>query len=72
PVFLPFEWSGVELYAAGGTELRVRIDLDPATDEHLSLSVTDSAGQPVLRARGLRIRQASAEQVRAGRSGEHL
>uniref|UniRef100_A0AAU3IEY3 Acyltransferase domain-containing protein n=1 Tax=Streptomyces sp. NBC_01393 TaxID=2903851 RepID=A0AAU3IEY3_9ACTN len=28
PVFLPFEWTGVELYAAGGTELRVRIDLD--------------------------------------------
>ncbi|WP_143079280.1 polyketide synthase dehydratase domain-containing protein, partial [Streptomyces monashensis] len=27
PVFLPFEWTGVELYAAGATELRVRLDL---------------------------------------------
>ncbi|KJS57730.1 polyketide synthase dehydratase domain-containing protein, partial [Streptomyces rubellomurinus] len=27
-VFLPFEWTGVELFAAGGTELRVRVDLD--------------------------------------------
>ncbi|MEV6173470.1 SDR family NAD(P)-dependent oxidoreductase [Streptomyces sp. NPDC051954] len=72
PVFLPFEWTGVELYAAGGTELRVRIDLDPATDERLSLSVADGAGQPVLSARGLRIREATAEQVRAGEPVEHL
>ncbi|WP_030700301.1 polyketide synthase dehydratase domain-containing protein, partial [Streptomyces albidoflavus] len=45
PVFLPFEWTGVELHAAGSTELRVRVTLDPATDEHLSLAVTDTSGR---------------------------
>ncbi|MEU0082461.1 type I polyketide synthase [Micromonospora tulbaghiae] len=69
---LPFEWTGVELYAAGGTELRVRIELDPATDEHVSLTVADTTGRPVLSAQGLRIREASAEQVRAGGSAGHL
>ncbi|MFF3847898.1 SDR family NAD(P)-dependent oxidoreductase [Streptomyces sp. NPDC002328] len=72
PVFLPFEWTGVDLYASGATELRVRIALDPETDEHLSLSVADGAGQPVLSARGLRIREARAEQIRAGESVDHL
>ncbi|CAL9650217.1 3-ketoacyl-CoA thiolase (plasmid) [Streptomyces sp. enrichment culture] len=71
PVFLPFEWTGVELHAAGSTELRVRITLDPATDEHLSLAVADASGQPVLHAEGLRIRAASAEQVRVGQVVEH-
>ncbi|MFE3593274.1 acyltransferase domain-containing protein, partial [Streptomyces niveus] len=71
-VFLPFEWTGVDLHATGSTELRVRITLDPATDEHLSLSVASSLGQPVLHAQGLRIREATAEQIRAGQSVEHL
>ncbi|WP_157867814.1 type I polyketide synthase, partial [Streptomyces prasinus] len=71
PVFLPFEWTGVELHATGSTELRVRITLDPATDEHLSLAVADSSGQPVLHVRGLRIRAASAEQVRVSQAVEH-
>ncbi|WP_308250474.1 polyketide synthase dehydratase domain-containing protein, partial [Streptomyces albidoflavus] len=71
PVFLPFEWTGVELHAAGSTELRVRVTLDPATDEHLSLAVTDTCGQLVLHAQGLRIRAASAEQVRVSQAVEH-
>ncbi|MGW4460565.1 polyketide synthase dehydratase domain-containing protein, partial [Streptomyces albidoflavus] len=71
PVLLPFEWTGVELHAAGSTELRVRVTLDPATDEHLSLAVTDTSGQPVLHAQGLRIRAASAEQVRVSQAVEH-
>ncbi|MGW9344651.1 SDR family NAD(P)-dependent oxidoreductase [Streptomyces albidoflavus] len=71
PVFLPFEWTGVELHAAGSTELRVRVTLDPATDEHLSLAVTDTSGQLVLHAQGLRIRAASAEQVRVSQAVEH-
>ncbi|MGQ5640933.1 MULTISPECIES: type I polyketide synthase, partial [unclassified Streptomyces] len=71
PVFLPFEWSGVELYAAGGTELRVRIDLDDAGTS-ARVQVADPAGQPVARAERLVIREASAEQIRASESVEHL
>ncbi|MFD8417708.1 KR domain-containing protein, partial [Streptomyces sp. NPDC059650] len=70
-VFLPFEWAGVELLASGSTELRVRIDLD-ATRTNARIWAADPAGQPVVRARGLAIREASAEQVRAGERAEHL
>ncbi|MET9888598.1 polyketide synthase dehydratase domain-containing protein, partial [Streptomyces sp. NPDC006430] len=71
-VFMPFEWTGVELFAAGATELRVRVDVASGTDERLALTVADSTGRPVVRARGLAIREASAEQVRAGERAEHL
>ncbi|UUU45067.1 acyltransferase domain-containing protein (plasmid) [Streptomyces sp. NBC_00162] len=70
-VLLPFEWTGVELLAAGATELRVRIDLDD-TRTNTRIWVADPAGQPVVRARGLAIREASAEQIRAGERAEHL
>ncbi|MFJ9034907.1 type I polyketide synthase, partial [Streptomyces sp. NPDC102274] len=70
-VLLPFEWTGVELYASGATELRVRIDVDD-TGEHLSLAAMDGTGRPVVLARGLRIREATAEQIRVGASAEHL
>ncbi|MFB6507862.1 SDR family NAD(P)-dependent oxidoreductase [Streptomyces sp. NPDC056410] len=72
PVFLPFEWTGVELYATGATELRVRIEAESATSENISLVVADGTGAPVAVAQGLRIREASAEQIRAGESVEHL
>ncbi|MFE7621943.1 polyketide synthase dehydratase domain-containing protein, partial [Streptomyces sp. NPDC057496] len=72
PVFLPFEWTGVELYATGATELRVRIEAESATGENISLVVADGTGAPVAVAQGLRIREASAEQIRAGESVEHL
>ncbi|MET9500024.1 type I polyketide synthase, partial [Streptomyces sp. NPDC006552] len=71
PVFLPFEWTGVELYAGGGTELRVRIDLD-GSGTQARVEVADPAGRPVVRADGLAIRVATAEQIRAGESAEHL
>ncbi|MFE3553307.1 type I polyketide synthase [Streptomyces sp. NPDC059193] len=70
-VLLPFEWTGVELLAAGATELRVRIDLDD-TRTNTRIWVADPAGQPVVHARGLAIREASAEQIRAGERAEHL
>ncbi|MET9888566.1 SDR family NAD(P)-dependent oxidoreductase, partial [Streptomyces sp. NPDC006430] len=70
-VLLPFEWTGVELLAAGSTELRVRIDLDDSRT-NTRIWVADPAGQPVVRARGLAIREASAEQIRAGATAEHL
>ncbi|WP_436844163.1 type I polyketide synthase [Streptomyces subrutilus] len=70
-VLLPFEWTGVELLAARATELRVRIDLDD-TRTNTRIWVADPAGQPVVRTRGLAIREASAEQIRAGERAEHL
>ncbi|WP_443070301.1 SDR family NAD(P)-dependent oxidoreductase, partial [Streptomyces sp. WAC05374] len=72
PVVLPFEWTGVELYASGATELRVRIDLDDTRDT-LRLWATDPAGQPVVHALGLRLRTADPEQLRAAAAtAEHL
>ncbi|MFJ9034896.1 type I polyketide synthase, partial [Streptomyces sp. NPDC102274] len=70
-VLLPFEWTGVELYASGATELRVRIDVDD-THTNARIQVTDSAGHPVAHIRGLAIREATAEQIRVGESLEHL
>ncbi|MEV6173469.1 type I polyketide synthase [Streptomyces sp. NPDC051954] len=71
PVFLPFEWTGVELHAAGGTELRVRIELDDSGTQ-ARVEVADLAGGPVMRADGLAIREATAEQIRAGETAQHL
>ncbi|KJS57778.1 polyketide synthase dehydratase domain-containing protein, partial [Streptomyces rubellomurinus] len=72
-VLLPFEWSGVELFAVGGTELRVRVDLsDGGTGDQLALWVTDAAGRPVLHAQGLQLREATAEQVRGAATVDHL
>ncbi|MFC8914675.1 type I polyketide synthase [Streptomyces sp. NPDC057116] len=70
-VLLPFEWEGVELHAAGSSTLRVRIDLDTERSS-ARLWVADAQGAPVAGARALRLREASAEQIRAGRSVEHL
>ncbi|MFD8854946.1 acyltransferase domain-containing protein, partial [Streptomyces sp. NPDC059604] len=68
---LPFEWTGVELYATGATELRIRIELDDART-NLSVSAVDPAGRPVAHAQGLQLREATAEQVRSVASTEHL
>ncbi|MGQ5640641.1 MULTISPECIES: SDR family NAD(P)-dependent oxidoreductase, partial [unclassified Streptomyces] len=67
-VLLPFAWTDVALYATGGTELRVRVevaDTDGTGGHQVSLLATDPAGEPVLYAAGLRVQQATAEQLRA-------
>ncbi|MFF3540113.1 SDR family NAD(P)-dependent oxidoreductase, partial [Streptomyces sp. NPDC002466] len=71
---LPFEWTGVELYATGATELRIRTELDD-TGTGLRLWATDPTGQPLLHARGLQLRPADSEQLRAASTSavdEHL
>ncbi|WSJ90734.1 SDR family NAD(P)-dependent oxidoreductase [Streptomyces sp. NBC_01304] len=70
-VLLPFEWEGAELYAVGSSTLRVRIDLDT---EHLAarIWVADAQGRPVAGAHALRLREATPEQIRAGRPVDHL
>ncbi|MGW0932766.1 SDR family NAD(P)-dependent oxidoreductase [Streptomyces sp. NPDC002644] len=72
---LPFEWSDVELYAAGGADLRVRIDvLPPETGDRRSeeglrirLWACDTTGEPVVRIGALHLRRATAAQLRAVR-----
>ncbi|MFE1252166.1 KR domain-containing protein, partial [Streptomyces sp. NPDC058766] len=66
-VLLPFVWSAARLHAVGSTELRVRIDLDTAADT-LRVRATDRSGRLVVEA-DLRLREATAEQVRASRPG---
>ncbi|MFJ9034942.1 beta-ketoacyl reductase, partial [Streptomyces sp. NPDC102274] len=70
-VLLPFEWTGVELYASGATELRVRIDVDD-TAHTVRVTVADPAGRPVAHAQGLQLREASMDQIRTAASAEHV
>ncbi|MEG8281373.1 SDR family NAD(P)-dependent oxidoreductase, partial [Streptomyces sp. AHA2] len=70
-VLLPFAWSGVECRVAGSTALRVRVDLD-RTNATASLHATDAAGRLVLKVAALRLREATAEQLRVRKTVEHL
>ncbi|MEU9250575.1 amino acid adenylation domain-containing protein [Streptomyces sp. NPDC048270] len=67
---LPFEWAGAELYATGATELRVRIERDPASSE-ARLWMADAHGEPVAYVDALVVRSATEEQLRR-RTGGHL
>ncbi|MET9496322.1 SDR family NAD(P)-dependent oxidoreductase, partial [Streptomyces sp. NPDC006552] len=75
---LPFAWTDVSLCAVGATELRVRLEVEPAvagaTGRRVTVLATDPAGEPVLHAAGLEIQQANAAQLRvAGPSAtDHL
>ncbi|WP_143675911.1 type I polyketide synthase, partial [Streptomyces milbemycinicus] len=59
PGVLPFSWSGVCLYGAGASALRVR--LSSAGPDTLSLEATDPSGRPVLSVESLALRAMSAE-----------
>ncbi|MFE7620096.1 SDR family NAD(P)-dependent oxidoreductase, partial [Streptomyces sp. NPDC057496] len=66
---LPFEWSDVELYAAGSAELRVRIDVEASeAGQEIRVRAADATGEPVVRIGGLHLRRATAEQLRAARN----
>ncbi|MCX5612933.1 SDR family NAD(P)-dependent oxidoreductase [Streptomyces sp. NBC_00047] len=66
---LPFEWTDVELFAAGSGELRVRIDVEQsATGQSVQVWAADAAGSPVVRVGALHLRRATADQLRAARS----
>ncbi|MFE6097908.1 type I polyketide synthase [Streptomyces massasporeus] len=65
-VLLPFSWSGVELYATGACELRVRVGVrDTATGRRLTVEAADATGAPVARVQGLEMRRATAAQITA-------
>ncbi|MCC5481349.1 hypothetical protein, partial [Streptomyces barringtoniae] len=66
---LPFSWSGVSLFAAGASSLRVR--LGELGSDAVSLLVADGAGRPVASVGSVALRAASAEQVRAAAGERH-
>ncbi|MFF2805505.1 SDR family NAD(P)-dependent oxidoreductase, partial [Streptomyces sp. NPDC058051] len=59
---LPFVWSGVNLHAAGATELRVRISRTTG-----AMALADGTGAPVLTVDSLVSRPVSVEQLSARR-----
>ncbi|HET8932534.1 MAG TPA: SDR family NAD(P)-dependent oxidoreductase, partial [Polyangiales bacterium] len=66
-VWLPFEWSEVELYQTGVAELRVRVEIEVSEAEggprraQATVLVADEQGQPVARVGALRMRPAPAQ-----------
>ncbi|WP_208615595.1 type I polyketide synthase [Streptomyces rubellomurinus] len=66
---LPFEWTDAELYLAGASELRVRIDVtEVAGGRQIEFWAADPLGRPVAHVGGLNLREATAEQLAAARS----
>ena len=65
---LPFAWSGVSLFAAGATALRVR--LAPAGADSVTVAVADTTGHPVMSAESLVVPPVTAEQLERLRGGE--
>jgi acyl transferase domain-containing protein/acyl carrier protein len=60
---LPFAWQGVSLHRTGESALRVKLSL--AAQREVTLTFADEAGQLVGHVEALRVRPASAEQLRA-------
>ncbi|MFF5563624.1 type I polyketide synthase [Streptomyces sp. NPDC012623] len=66
---LPFAWSGVELYAAGASALRVRIA--PGGSGSVRIEATDGAGVPVLGVDSLVLREIAADRLASAAAGRH-
>ncbi|WP_232376763.1 type I polyketide synthase [Amycolatopsis aidingensis] len=63
---VPVECTGMELYATGGTELRVLVEARPHPDGRtLAVWLADAVGEPVGRISALELRSASAAQLSA-------
>ncbi|MEU6671190.1 SDR family NAD(P)-dependent oxidoreductase [Streptomyces sp. NPDC046727] len=63
PLLLPFTWTGVTVHPGPARVLRVRAARESA--DTLRLTATDREGRPVLELAALRLRPASAGQLRA-------
>ncbi|WP_157126513.1 type I polyketide synthase, partial [Nocardia mikamii] len=63
-IALPFEWSGVTVFAGGADSLRVR--LIPKGEHGVALDLADSAGMPVASVRHLASRPIDPAQLTAG------
>ncbi|MFD7122583.1 type I polyketide synthase, partial [Streptomyces sp. NPDC059922] len=70
-VVLPFEWTDARLHATHSAELRVRISLDREAAV-ARIHAADGAGRPVASVGELRLREVTAEQIRAAEPVEHL
>ncbi|MFI2779955.1 type I polyketide synthase [Streptomyces sp. ALB3] len=66
---LPFSWTGVSLYAAGASALRVR--LSPTGADTVSVALTDESGSPVASVGATVLRPVSPEQLNTSRSPHH-
>lgn len=63
---MPFAWTDVELFAPGGTTLRVRVEpCAPDTWDTVSLVAVDEDGRPVLSVGELALRPVVPDQLRA-------
>ncbi|WP_281273068.1 polyketide synthase dehydratase domain-containing protein, partial [Streptomyces reniochalinae] len=60
--WLPFAWSGVDLFASGATSLRVRIG-SAGQSNAIAVTVADPAGEVVARAETLSLRPVSTDQL---------
>ncbi|MFD0382398.1 polyketide synthase dehydratase domain-containing protein [Streptomyces stramineus] len=71
PALMPFSWSGVSVYAAGASVLRVKLSLTGT--ESAALTVADGVGAPVATVASLALRPLSTDALRdagaAGRDG---
>ncbi|MFE7331074.1 SDR family NAD(P)-dependent oxidoreductase [Streptomyces sp. NPDC057565] len=65
--WLPYTWSGVELFASGASALRVRVT--PVGPGEVTLDLTDPDGGPVARVASLVLRRASDETMRPTTAG---
>ncbi|WP_338120035.1 polyketide synthase dehydratase domain-containing protein, partial [Streptomyces sporangiiformans] len=66
---LPFEWSGVSLYATGAAAARVR--LTSAGANAVAVEVADETGAPVASIDSLVLRQVSGDESAVGRPAHH-
>ncbi|MEU4768030.1 beta-ketoacyl synthase N-terminal-like domain-containing protein, partial [Actinosynnema sp. NPDC023794] len=64
---LPFSWSGVWLFAAGASRVRVR--LSPVGEGAVALDVADAGGAPVASVASLVLRPVDVKQVGAAAAG---
>ncbi|NLU76573.1 SDR family NAD(P)-dependent oxidoreductase [Streptomyces sp. HNM0575] len=69
PLRLPFSWTGVRLFAAGSSVMRVRMDL--TSEETVSLTAVDETGRPVVAVDSLLVREIGAVAMPSQPGGGH-
>ncbi|MFD3701436.1 SDR family NAD(P)-dependent oxidoreductase, partial [Streptomyces sp. NPDC058646] len=64
---LPFAWTGMSLYAAGATGLRVRIS--PSGTDTVTLTLADGTGAPVAEVESLTLRPVAKDRIAGAAEG---
>ncbi|MFF5010793.1 type I polyketide synthase [Streptomyces phaeochromogenes] len=72
PLYLPFGWTGLSLYATGARALRVALQpTGPASGPgSVRMRVADEAGRPVALAESLVVRPVDPDQLQPGAAGD--